>query len=514
METTILAIDCGTQSLRTLLYSTRGELLTKEQITYQPYFSLNPGWAEQNPNVYWAAVSSGCQALKNKAPDLFQKIAGIGVTTQRNSMVCVDESGTPLRSVITWLDQRKAKAEYTPNPLIATAYKAVGMDEAIQKAQEEGKGNWIRQNEPDIWQKTHRYLQVSGYLNFLLTGEFKDSIASQIGHIPFDYKKRKWAHRDLKNRLFPVEQEKLPELVKPGELIGKLSIDAANATGLPSGTPVIACGSDKGCETLGMGVLNETMASLSFGTTATVQTTARRYYEPLKFMPPYPAPVPGKYNPEVEIFRGFWMISWFKEEFAHEEILIAKEQGISPEKVMTQLLKKSPPGSMGLITQPYWGPGLKTPSAKGAMIGFGDIHKKEHIFRSVIEGLNFALKDGLHKIEKAGKYKVRKLAVSGGASQSEEICQIAADIFNLPIVRGETHETSGLGAAIITAVGLGIHPDFETAVKEMVSYKEQFSPDQEHVEIYDQLFHQVYQKMFSALHPLYEKIRSITGYPE
>jgi sugar (pentulose or hexulose) kinase len=263
-----------------------------------------------------------------------------------------------------------------------------------------------------------------------------------------------------------------------------------------------------------MGVVNDTMASLSFGTTATVQTTTKKYFEPQRFMPPYPASIPGHYNPEIEIFRGFWLITWFKNEFAHKEVLEAEEKGVLAEEVMNDLLVQSPPGSMGLMVQPYWGPGLKTPSAKGCMIGFGDVHRKAHVYRAVIEGLGYGLLDGLHTMERAGKFKVDKLAVSGGASQSDEICRISADIFNLPISRGRTYETSGLGAAIVTSVGLGIHPSFETAIKEMVSYEKAFEPDSKNVEIYRNLYEQVYKKIYSSLRPLYRQIREITGYPE
>ncbi len=395
---------------------------------------------------------------------------------------------------------------------------AMRIGDLIDKAQRDGKCNWIRQSQPEIWEKTHKYLQVSGFLNYRLTGRFADSIASQIGYIPFDYKKQRWEDpSDLLSfgaKLYPIEAEKLPELVPPGEVLGQISAKAAQETGLPEGLPVIACGSDKGCETVGMGVLNEEMASLSFGTTATIQTTSQNYLEPIRFMPAYPAVIPGKYNPEVEIFRGFWMITWFKEEFAHKEVKKAKKKGISEEEALDQLLKKSPPGSMGLIVQPYWSPGLSEPAAKGAMIGFGDVHKKPHMYRSVIEGLVFALLDGKEKIEKVTRMKVEKLTVSGGASKSDEVCQIAADIFNTPIVRGITEETSGLGAAILTAVGTGMYESVDRAIKEMVHYEREFLPDQNHVELYHQLHKKVYKKMYHTLEPLYHQIRKITGYPE
>jgi sugar (pentulose or hexulose) kinase len=343
-------------------------------------------------------------------------------------------------------------------------------------------------------------------------------VASQIGHIPFDYKKQKWGNPKslltFSAKLFPIEKQKLPEIVKPGELIGIIGKTSAEQTGLPENLPVIACGSDKGCETLGMGVLSNKTASLSFGTTATIQTTSKKYLEPIPYMPSYPAVIPGYFNPEVEIFRGFWMINWFKNEFAHNEILEAQERGISPEEVLNELLHQSPPGAMGLMVQPYWSPGLSQPSAKGAIIGFGDVHKKPHIYRAVIEGLVYALREGKERIEKVSKTKIQKLAVSGGASQSNEICQITADIFNLPVVRGNTAETSGLGAAVLTAFGTGNFNSIEEAVKQMVQYKNEFRPTNENVKLYDELYRKVYKKMYRKLEPFYHEIREITRYPE
>jgi sugar (pentulose or hexulose) kinase len=515
MTKTLLSIDCGTQSLRALLFSVNGDLLARAQIEYAPYFSVNPGWAEQDPEVFWNSLCRACRRLQSDATDHFSVIAGIGVTSQRASMINVDQNGIPLRPAIIWLDQRKAEPPFVPPAIVRSVLRLIQMEEAIAELQAEGKCNWIRQNQPKIWEATHKYLQVSGFLNFRLTGVFADSVASQIGHIPFHYKKIRWAKKyELPYRLFPVEIEKLPNIVMPGELLGEVTPAAAAATGLAAGIPVIACGSDKGCETIGAGVIDQTMVSLSFGTTATVQTTSARYFEPIRFMPPYPAPIPGYYNPEVEIFRGFWMISWFKNEFAHEEVQEASRQGIPAEVVLNRHLAHTRPGSMGLVVQPYWSPGLKHPAAKGAMIGFGDVHTKGMIYRAVIEGLGFALRDGLEKMEKAGKMKVTAAAVSGGASQSDEICRIVADIFNLPMVRGKTHETSGLGAAIVTAVGLHIYASFPEAIFGMVTHETRFEPNPEAVSIYQELYHRVYQRMYAALAPLYEEIKDITGYPE
>lgn len=515
MEDTILSIDCGTQSLRTHIFDLLGNLLATEKIEYTPYFSINPGWAEQDCEVFWDSVCTGCKKLKQKHPDFFSKISGVGVTAQRATMICCDGNGIPLRPAITWLDQRKARPVFKPNFVLLGAAKMMGVLETLYKVQADGKCNWIMQNQEEIWNNTKKYLQVSGFLNYRLTGEFKDSIASQIGHIPFNYKKMTWAGKfDIPSLTFPIKRDKLPEVIEPGKKIGFITKKAFMETGLKQGIPVIACGSDKGCETIGMGVYSPDMASLSFGTTATVQTTSKKYFEPLRFMPPYPAPIPGHYNPEVEIFRGYWMISWYKNEFAHPEIKEASETGKTPEQLLNRLLEQTPPGAMGLMLQPFWSPGLNHLNGKGAIIGFGDVHTRAHLYRAVIEGLSYALLDGLYSIEAKSKIKVKRLAVSGGASQSDQICQISADIFNRPLVRGKTFETSGLGAAIITASGLGHYKSIKDAIDKMVVYDNEFIPDKNNVEIYRKLYKRVYCKMYKSLKGLYKEIRDITGYPE
>ncbi len=514
-DQTLLAIDCGTQSLRALLFSDKGALIGRSQIEYTPYVSPQPGWAEQDPEIYWDSLCLACKNLKEQHPAPFKSIAGIGVTSQRSTMINVDANGNPLRPAIIWLDQRKAAPPFGNKGLLSMGLKLARVDGLVKGIQSQGKCNWIMQNQPQLWDKTRCYLQVSGFLNHRLTNRFLDSVASQIGHLPFNYKTMAWASKyDLPSLFFPIPREKLPQLVNPGDPIGTITPSAAKATGLTQGTKVIACGSDKGCETLGAGVVDSSMVSLSFGTTATVQTTTDKYYEPIRFMPPYPAPIPSRYNPEVEIFRGFWMITWFKNEFAHQEVAEAKKLGIAAEEVLDRHLATTDPGAMGLVVQPYWGPGLEHPCAKGAMIGFGDIHTKAHIYRAVIEGLGFALKDGLDTMEKRGKFTAQRAAVSGGASQSDEICKITADIFNLPMVKGRTHETSGLGAAIITATGLGIFPSIPKAIDAMVHEKTVFTPNPANVEIYNNLYSRVYQRIFRALEPLYTEIQEITGYPE
>ncbi|WDV45342.1 FGGY-family carbohydrate kinase [Clostridiaceae bacterium M8S5] len=515
MEQYVLAIDCGTQSIRGLIFDERGQLLAKRKREFKPYFSVNSGWAEQEATFYWKTVCNVCNELKNDYSDLWENLIAVSVTTQRDTCVVVDKNGEPLRPAILWLDQRMAKCE-KPMPMpYRVAVKAINMSYEIESYRKKFKANWIKENEPEIWERTHKYLLLSGYINYKLTGEFVDSIASQIGHIPFEHKKKTWAGKlDIKNYVFELDRDKCPKLVKSGTIMGKISDAAIKETGIKEGLYVIASGSDKGCDTIGTGCIDETKGSISLGSTVTIQTTTERYYEVSKYNPPYPAVDPRCYNPEVQIYRGYWMISWFKREFAMKEQQQAKKLGVSPESLLDKRLKEIPPGSHGLILQPYWGAGIKKPEAKGAIIGFGDVHTRVHIYRAIIEGISYALLEGIENIQrKSGKY-MKEIVLTGGGSVSDEICQITADALNRNVYRVQTHETSGLGAAIVCYVALGIYDSFDEAVKNMVQYKDEFIPDKKNIEIYSKLYNKVYKKMYPRMKKLYKSIMEITNYPE
>ena len=512
-EGNVIAVDCGTQSLRVIVFSKDGNILAKEQVTYKPYESPKPGWAEQNTEVWWTAFCTAVGKIKQNSPELLKNARGIGVTAQRDTVILIDSEGNVLRPAITWLDTRRAKGSYHPGFFMKAVYKLIGMYEKILHSQSGGQCNWIQENEPEIWQKTWKVLMVSGYFNYRLTGIPADSPASIVAHLPFSHKKRNWADKsDITYKIFPMEDEKKCTVIESGEFIGHLTRQASVETGLPEGLPVIACGSDKSCETLGMGCINTDTASLSFGTTATVEVCTDRYIEPLSFLPAYSAACPGCWVPEIEIFRGYWMISWFKNELGYEERTKATATGIIPEKIMDRLLDASPPGCYGLMLQPYWGASLKDHYAKGAIIGFGDVHGRHAIYRAIIEGLAYSLREGLEQLEKRGRFRVKRIAVSGGASKSNRICQITANILNRPLVRGSVTEASALGAAILIAKGTGIYDSVLESIKGMVRYERTFFPNNEYRTLYDGLY-RVYTKIYPALKDAYKEIREITGYP-
>jgi sugar (pentulose or hexulose) kinase len=513
----ILSIDNGTQSVRALIFDLRGNLIYKKRVPLQPYVSPEPGWAEQDADYYWKSLCQVCQMLWQETPVSKEAIAGVTITTQRATMINVDKNGKPLRPAIVWLDQRRTSGLKPVGGLWGLAFKLSGMSETVAYLQEEAECNWIRIHQPEIWSKTHKFLFLSGYLTYCLTGRFVDSVGCQVGYVPFDYKKKRWSSpRDWKWDMTKMDPEMLPELVEPAEVMGYITRSAAAETGIPEGLPLIAAAADKACEVIGAGCLEPHIGCLSYGTTATINTTHYKYIEAIPLIPPYPSAVPGAYSLEIQIFRGYWMVSWFKEQFAQLEQQIAESRGVETETIIEDLLHKVPPGSMGLILQPYWSPGIKEPGpeAKGAVIGFGDVHNRAHLYRAILEGLAYALREGKEREEKRSGVDITELRVSGGGSQSNAAMQLTADIFGLPTARPHIYETSGLGAAIDAAVGLKLHQNFKTAVAEMTRIGQFFEPNMTTHKIYDQLYKRVYKQMYKRLKPLYEEIRSITGYPK
>lgn len=516
----ILAIDYGTQSVRALIFDLQGSLLYKSRVLIESYFSKNPGWAEQHPQYYWESLCKACQQLWDKndsSGDLRRRLAGMALTTQRSTLINLDENGQPLRPAIVWLDQRRTLGQKPVGGLWGMAFRLAGMSETLAYLQAEAEANWIRTHQPEIWVKTAHYLYLSGYLAYRFTGRFVDSVGSQVGYMPFDYKRLTWASSwDWKWQAVPLDPKILPELVPPTGLLGEVTTAAARETGIPQGLPLIAAAADKACEVIGAGCLEPHIGCLSYGTTATINTTHRRYIEVIPLIPPYPAAVPGAYSLEIQIYRGYWMVSWFKQEFGKHEQLIADDLGVEPETLFDELINSVPPGSQGLILQPYWSPGLKVPGpeAKGAIIGFGDVHTRAHLYRAILEGLAYALREGKERSERRSKITITELRVSGGGSQSDAALQLTADIFGMAVARPHIYETSGLGAAIDAAVGLGLHPDFSTAVGTMTRISQVFEPDLEHHKVYDALYRSVYLQLYDRLQPLYQQIRDITGYPE
>lgn len=504
----VLSIDFGTQSVRALIIDEKGVILASSKSIYDtPYFSVQSGYAEQDPDYYFQQMIKATKELQNKNKQLLDTVEAIGITTFRDSPVLLDENFQPTRPMILWLDQRNATLKKKDPLYKRFIFSVIGMSQSVILNKKRTPAIWIQENEPEIWAKTKYYVNFSTYINHRLTGNFVDSSANQTGHFPINFKKRKWYGKFGIKDIYQVPHSMLVPLVQPGEILGEIDEKTYQITGLPKGKKIFATGSDKGSESIGVGAVEPTTATISYGTASSIEVSNKKFHEPELFMPAYPAPVKDLFQMEIQIYRGYWTVGWFIKEFGGEESLEAKIQKMATEEILNKKMLEIPPGSEGLIVQPYWGPGLKRPLAKGAIVGFSDYHTKIHIYRAIIEGIGFELFEGLNKIQRKQHKKVKKIRVSGGGSQSDAICQITADIFGLPVSRIQTYETASVGTAVAVFLAIGHFKTLEEAINSMVHPQNEFIPNMENHAKYMYLHKNVYKKLYPHLKGVYRSLK-------
>ena len=506
-----LTIDFGTQSVRVALINKQGEIVALEKVKYDPpYFSPKPGYAEQDPEFYFKSLCTCTKKITKKHQDLMSDVIGVSMAFFRDSVVPVDKEGKPLRPAILWLDERRAEDKEKLPLLNRAIFKLIGMGPTIDLNRKRSMSVWIQENEPEIWAKTDKFMFLSTYVNKKLVGEFVDALSSQAGHLPIDFKKGQWYKSDkhIKGSMFGVPRRMLCKIVKSGEILGYITKEASEATGLPEGMKVFAGGSDKSAETLGLGVVDDKTAAISYGTASSIEVPIEKYSDAEPFLPSYPDIVKG-YNLDVQIYRGYWMLNWFIKQFGSKGPTV-EELVVNPDMIQqfNDEMAKIEPGCNGLVLQPYWGPGLRRPLAKGAIVGFSDVHTKIHMYRAIVEGIAYALREGLELFEKKRlHHKVTSLRISGGGSQSDLICQITADIFNKPVSRIQTFECSSMGCAISAFIANGDFKNKKEAVESMIRVSKTFEPNPENVKKYDYLFNHVYMKVYPQLKNIYKEIK-------
>ena len=514
----ILAIDVGTQSVRALRLRSAGALLASARIPIEPYVSPQPGWAEQDPELYWRTLGEACRRVLADPAVRRDAIAGLAITTQRGTVVVTDEAGAPLRPGDRLArpapDGGAAARRRSDRPGLPRARPARD-DRAASPPTARRTG--CAPTSPDTWRAIRHYLGLSGFLLHRLTGRFVDSTAAQVGYLPFDYKRFRWAaDGDWKWEVAPVERAWLPELVPPTAALGELTAAAAEATGLPAGLPVIAAAADKACEVLGSGALTPDVASLSYGTTATVNTTSRRYIEPIRMIPPYPAAIPGAWTLEIQVYRGYWMVEWFKREFGDREVARA---AATRRRARGPVRRPGPRGA-GRIDGSRSCSRTGRPACASRAGGEGRDHRlrrRPHP-RAPLPGdprgagLRAARRrraDGRADGRAAdlAADRGRRVAEPGGGP---------ADRRHLRAAGGQvhTHETSGLGAAIDAAVGLGLHPDVrDGGRRRWCASARSAIRTPPRTRSTTSCIATSTGGCIARLQPLYRSIRRITGYP-
>lgn len=455
--------------------------------------SPQAGWHEQDAEDWWRSTASALRQVAEELDGLGDRPVAVGITHQRESFVCLGPDFRPLRPAILWLDTRSGKQVRTLGSEVVHSIsgKPPSTIPSIYKIA------WMACHEPERLKSTSHIADVHAYLSFQLAGSFVTSTASADPMGLLDLSTGTWSETLLD--IAGVRAEQLPRIVSPGTIIGGITHEAAERTGLPIGLPVVAGGGDGQCAGLGAGAVEPNRAYLSLGTSITLGRHAEAA-EPSLGYRILASLFDHGHTIEAFIATGALSVSWFRQAFPH--IPDAPSQGAFDES-----LDRSPVGARGLMFLPYLG-GAGTPHwddhARGVFFGIDEGHTWPDFYRSVLEGLAYEIRVLLTRLEAAGG-SVEGVVVLGGGAASDRWLQIIADVLDRPLLVSATTEATALGAAILAASAVrGSDAGIEEQARAMVRIGRTVHPSAQHSETYRAHFG-VYADIYTALAPLFAR---------
>ncbi len=494
----VLAIDAGTSGVRSIIFDTNGEVKAS---AYDEFTSMypRPSWVEQDANAWWSTATGTTQLALKESKLSGEDIVGISITNQRETIVPVDESGVPLRNAIVWQDRRTTVQCDAIRATIPAEkiYETTGL--TVDPYFSAPKILWIKDNEPEVFHKTHKFLLVHDYLIHKLTGNFVTDYSNASRTLLFNIDTSQWS--DLMLDELEIPSKKLPIPMSPGTKAGELTTDAAGSMGIEAGTPIIAGGGDQQCAALGVGVVEEGMIKATTGTgTFILAHSDRIRLDNERRVLCSRHVVPGSYVVEASMFTTGSALRWVRDNIATEECNIAEKRNMDPYDIMTAEAEQIAPGSEGVIHiphlvgagAPYW-----NPHARGVFAGLALGHTRSHMIRSVLEGVCYEIRANLKVMRSLG-IPSDEVRVTGGAARSETWMQIQADVLGVPVIRTELEEATALGAAILACYGVGIFKSIPDAAREMVRPKDQLKPTTENRAVYDRAYEK-YRRLYRAI---------------
>ncbi|RFU69473.1 gluconate kinase [Peribacillus saganii] len=487
-------MDIGTTSTKATIFTESGRFVSSHSIEY-PIIHPKPDWAEQDPSVIYLAVLNSIRSAIIKADIHGTQLIGIGISSAMHSLIAVDQEGELLTNSIIWADNRsidyvrKLKEDLNGHQI----YMRTGTP--IHPMSPLSKLLWMKGERPDIFAKAAKWISIKEYITWKwFHTYFVDySIASTTGL--FNLNELEWDQDVL--TLLGIDKEKLSQPVPTTAVYQGMDRDAADFMGIPADIPIVAGASDGVLANLGVGAIEEGELAVTIGTSGAIRTVVSQPLTDPEGRTFCYALSEDKWVIGGPVNNGGIALRWFKDQF------VSYENAIPTEKDSFEALIDSasdiPAGAQGLLFLPYL-TGERAPhwnaDARGVFFGISLAHQKEHFVRSVMEGVAYAVYSvGKVLNSLAGSSKV--IRVSGGFARSDIWRQIVADVFDESVVVPESHESSGLGAAVLTLYALG-HIDSLEKVKEMVHVSAVQNAISENAAIYRELFG-VYERVYKNL---------------
>lgn len=495
----LLAHDIGTSGNKASLFSVEGELISSTTVPYEVHYGEG-GIAEQNPQDWWDAVCRSTKEITREIPA--EDVTAVSFSGQMQCCLVVDKEGNVLRPAIIWADQRaEAQAQKLRDQLDETyAYRLLG--HRLSPAYSIEKLMWIRDNEPEIYEKTYKMLQVKDYIIYRMTGKFVTDYSDASGTNALDLENLCWSQEILDAAEISVE--KLPELHNSIDVIGTLTKEAAKALGLTTASKVVCGGGDGPCSAVGAGCIEKDQMFLTFGTSAWIGgTTEKKFLDDDQIFFCFAHVIPGQYMPCGTMQSAGSAYAYIRNTFFKEEIRQAKEQGVSSWDLINPLVEKSPAGAKGLVFLPYltgeraprW-----NPDASASFLGIRMYHTREDYVRAVLEGVGMNLELILKAYRKY--LNIDRMILTGGGAKGDVVAQVLADILDAQLVRPDhVEEATSIAAAVIAGVGCGIYKDFG-AIHSFLKFREPVAPDETKEAVYEKR-KKVFDDAYYALKDLY-----------
>jgi xylulokinase len=499
----LLGIDISTTGNKALLVSTdpaKAGQVVGVAATENPISTPKPLWSEQDPGDWWMGIQSAIRQVLSETGITGEQVLAVGLTGQMHGLVLLDRDGEVLRPSILWNDQRTG-------PQCEWITEKVGLSNLLAWTGSPAltgftapKVIWVRENEPHIYAQAAQILLPKDYIRFKLTGRYATDMAGASGMTLLDLTSRDWSREMLEALDIPPEW--LPPTHEGPEITGAISREAAEATGLKAGTPVVGGGGDQAAGAVGVGAVRAGVVGLVLGTSGVVfAPTAEPLVEKEGRLQAHCHAVPGRWHLMGVMLSAAGSLRWYRDT-------------VAPDANYNDLLApaaKIPAGSEGLVFLPYL-TGERAPypdpNAKGAFIGLTVRHGIPHMTRSVLEGVAFGLRDSMELIKGAGLGQIEQVRVSGGGARSALWRQILADVLDTELVTVNTTEGAAYGAALLAGVGASVWPDVDAACDATIQVVDRVMPQSGQVARYN-AFYPVYRGLYGTLKPTFDELTSL-----
>lgn len=504
----IIGVDIGTSGTKTVLFDESGKVIASKTIEYPMYQPKN-GYAEQDPKDWADATVNTLKAVVSQSGVSKDDIKGIGLSGQMHGLVMLDKDNEVIRNSIIWCDQRTSKEveemnaklgerkliEITANPALTgwTAAKIL----------------WVKNNEPENYEKCRHILLPKDYIRFILTGEYATEVSDASGMQLLDVPNRCWSDEILET--LEIDKSLLGKVYESCEVTGTLTKKMAELTGLNEGTIVVGGAGDNAAAAVGTGVVEDGKAFTTIGTSGVVFAhTSSISIDTLGRVHTCCAAVPGAWH-VMGVTQGAGLsLKWFRDNFCGSEKETAKLMGVDEYYLMDKEAESVEVGSNRLLYLPYL-MGERTPhldpNARGVFFGLSAMHTKKDMLRAVMEGVSYSLRDCI-EVFREMKININDMMACGGGGSSPLWRSMLADLYNCPVKTLASKEGPALGVALLASVGAGIYSSVSEACKQVIEVNKIQEPNAQNVGEYEK-YYQLYREIYPALKDSFSKLSTL-----